>query len=217
MRSFLTCPGGVPPDIEERFTSTFTPKEQLYIKASMKGMFCVNLLMNTVARLRSGKRSPSGTRKPIAGQSRLASVSRGRAAPGKATEREDAPEDSRFPADLRYHREHMWVREDGTVGLTFYAQEQLGEIVFLEVRDPGSRIRAGEVLGSLESIKAVSDLHSPVCGTVAEVNGKALEAPELLNLDPYGAGWIARLELQDPAELEGLLSAAEYRDLVCGG
>lgn len=217
VKSLLTCPDGAPEDVERRFASTFTPKERLYIKASMKGMFCINLLMNTLSRWRRDARSVPGAERSSPGIPRAGKSSpEGREDAGAPLGGEVSGEDTRFPEDLRYHREHMWAREDGTVGLTYYAQEQLGEIVFLEVREAGTEVKAGEAMGTVESLKAVSDLPAPAGGTITDINIVVLEAPELINRDPYGEGWIARLELRDANELEGLLSAREYRELVCG-
>ncbi len=121
-----------------------------------------------------------------------------------------------FPEDLKYHKEHMWVRDDGTIGITDYAQEQLGEIVFIEVPDEGTAIEAGEPFGEIESRKSVSDLYAPVSGTIKEVNAEVVDAPEIINEDPYGKGWIAVVDMSDPSELDNLLTAAEYKELVAG-
>lgn len=121
-----------------------------------------------------------------------------------------------FPDDLKYHKEHMWVREDGTVGITFFAQDQLGEIVFLEVPDPGAEVEAGEAFGEIESRKSVSDLFAPVTGTIKEVNEEVVDAPEIINEDPYDKGWVAVIDMNDASELDNLLSAAEYQELVGG-
>lgn len=121
-----------------------------------------------------------------------------------------------FPEDLKYHKEHMWVRGDGTIGITFYAQDQLGEIVFIEVPEPGSDVEAGEGFGEIESRKSVSDLIAPVTGTIKEVNAEVQDAPEIINEDPYGKGWIAVIDVADAAEVEGLMTAAEYNELVSG-
>jgi len=121
-----------------------------------------------------------------------------------------------FPEDLKYHKEHMWVRSDGTVGITYFAQDQLGEIVFLEVPEAGSEVEAGEEFGEVESRKSVSDLYAPVSGTVKEVNSDVEDEPELINEDPYGKGWVAIIDMSDAGEMEGLLSAAEYKELVSG-
>lgn len=121
-----------------------------------------------------------------------------------------------FPEDLRYHKEHMWVRDDGTIGLTFYAQDQLGEIVFIEVPDAGASVEAGEAFGEIESRKSVSDLYAPVTGTIKEVNSDVLDAPETINEDPFGKGWVAIVDIADKGELGNLLTAAEYKELVAG-
>lgn len=121
-----------------------------------------------------------------------------------------------FPEDLKYHKEHMWVRGDGTVGISYFAQDQLGEIVFLEVPEAGSEVEAGGAFGEVESRKSVSDLYAPVSGTVKEVNSEVEDAPELINEDPYGKGWVAIIEMSDAGEMENLLSAAEYKELVSG-
>ena len=124
-----------------------------------------------------------------------------------------------IPAELRYSADHEWVRVDGTtvtIGITEYAQDALGDVVFVEMPDPGRSVAAGESFSEVESTKSVSDIYAPVTGSVAEVN-EALEAqPELLNSDPYGAGWICRIEINDPSELEGLMDADAYRTLTEG-
>ena len=121
-----------------------------------------------------------------------------------------------YPDDLKYHKEHAWVRQDGTVGITHYAQEQLGEIVFIEVPDAGAVVEAGEPFGEIESRKSVSDVYSPVSGKIKEVNSEVVDAPEIINEDPYGKGWVVKIDMSDPGDLEGLLSATEYKGLVEG-
>ena len=121
-----------------------------------------------------------------------------------------------YPEDLKYHKEHMWVRSDGTIGISDFAQEQLGEIVFIEVPDPGSDVEMGEAFGEIESRKSVSDLFSPVSGSISEINSDVIDAPEVINDDPYGSGWIAVIDMNDNSELENLLSAAEYQEFVSG-
>jgi glycine cleavage system H protein len=121
------------------------------------------------------------------------------------------------PPELRYTKEHEWVRvESGvaTVGITDHAQEQLGDLVYLELPKVGAAVRQFEKLGEIESVKAVSDLFSPVSGEVAERNEEAVKAPELVNQDPYGRGWLVRLSLSDAGEVDKLLTAAQYEKLV---
>lgn len=121
------------------------------------------------------------------------------------------------PADRRYTKEHEWVRLDGdlgTVGITDYAQDQLGDLVYLDVASPGTQVKQLEKLGEIESVKAVSDLYSPVSGEVVEVNQEAVDRPELVNQSPYEEGWLVRLRLADPAELDRLLTAEQYDELI---
>jgi len=121
------------------------------------------------------------------------------------------------PSDRRYTKEHEWVRvEDnvGTVGITDYAQDQLGDIVYLDLPSPGTPVKQFEKLGEIESVKAVSDLYSPVSGEVVEVNQEVMDRPELVNQSPYEEGWLVRLRLADPAEVDNLLTAAQYDELV---
>ena len=121
------------------------------------------------------------------------------------------------PSDLRYSKEHEWVRGEegvGIVGITDYAQDQLGDIVYLDMPKVGTQVQQFGKLGEIESVKAVSDLFSPVSGEVTGVNQGAGDAPERVNRDPYGAGWLVKLRLSEPAELEGLLSAKEYDELL---
>jgi glycine cleavage system H protein len=118
------------------------------------------------------------------------------------------------PDDLRYARTHEWARRDGElvrVGVTDYAQEQLGDIVFLELPEAGQAVTAGEPFGVVESVKAVDDLHAPVAGEVAEVNGEVLDQPEIVNEDPYGRGWVVAIRPSDAAELNTLMDGAAYR------
>ncbi len=122
-----------------------------------------------------------------------------------------------YPDNLRYTREHEWAKgEDGKVrmGITQFAAERLSDVVFVELPAPGTQIRQLEPFGVIESVKAVSDLYAPVSGTVTEVNPALTDHPELVNLDPYGQGWMLVVQLAHPAELEQLLSAEEYRGLV---
>ncbi|CAN5690093.1 glycine cleavage system protein GcvH [soil metagenome] len=118
------------------------------------------------------------------------------------------------PEDLQYTRSHEWVRTDGdtaTIGITEHAQEELGDVVFVELPDEGATIDAGESFGTVESVKAVSDLYAPVGGEVIEVNSSLEDAPEKINDDPYGEGWIVRLRTSEEADL---LSPEEYEKVV---
>ena len=121
------------------------------------------------------------------------------------------------PTDRRYTKEHEWVRvEDdlGTVGITDYAQDQLGDLVYLDLPSPGTQVKQLDKLGEIESVKAVSDLYSPVSGEVVEVNQGVNDRPELVNQSPYEEGWLVRLRLADPAELDSLLTAKQYDELI---
>jgi len=118
-----------------------------------------------------------------------------------------------FPINIRYTSEHEWIRVEGDeafVGITDYAQSELGEIVFVDVPSLGETIGQGEVFGSIEAVKTVSDLNMPVSGEVLEVNGALDAQPELVNNDPYGEGWIIRISVKDAAELDKLMDAAAY-------
>ena len=120
-----------------------------------------------------------------------------------------------YPVDLRYSKEHEWVRvEDSraTIGITSFAADELGDIVFVELPEGGSSLQQFQTFGVVESVKAVSDLFSPVSGEVVEVNEALRDAPELLNSDPFGEGWILKVELADAAELDVLMDAATYTD-----
>ena len=122
-----------------------------------------------------------------------------------------------IPADLRYTKEHEWVRVKGdvaTVGITAHAADQLGDIVFVELPAVGTSLRQLATFGVVESVKAVSDLFAPVGGEVVEVNEALASAPEVVNSDPYGAGWMLRIRLADPAQVDALLDPAAYEALV---
>jgi glycine cleavage system H protein len=122
-----------------------------------------------------------------------------------------------YPEDLKYHREHDWARIDGdeaTLGITWFAQDSLGELVHFEPPDAGASISRDSSYGEVESVKAVSDLISPLTGEVLEVNQKVVEAPETVNEDPYGEGWLVRIRLAEPGEADGLLDAAAYRQIL---
>ncbi len=122
-----------------------------------------------------------------------------------------------YPDDLRYHREHDWARvedDEATLGITWYAQDALGELVHYEPPDVGATIAADTPYGEVESVKAVSDVFAPLSGEVLEVNQKVVDAPETVNEDPYGEGWLVRIRLSDAAEAEALLDAAAYQAFV---
>jgi len=124
------------------------------------------------------------------------------------------------PTDLHYTKDHEWVRVDGdraTIGITAYAAEQLGDIVFVELPDVGRTLEQFAAFGVVESVKAVSDLYAPIAGAVAETNGALASKPELVNSDPYGEGWMLRLEVGDATQLEELLEPTAYDDLVAAG
>ena len=122
-----------------------------------------------------------------------------------------------FPEELRYTEEHEWIRLDGavgTVGITDYAQHELTDIVFVELPGPGTEVAHGKAFGTVEAIKAVSDLYSPLDGVVSEVNAELENNPEWVNEDPYGKGWMIRITVAQPSQTVKLLSATEYRELV---
>jgi len=121
------------------------------------------------------------------------------------------------PENLRYTKEHEWVRvegDTGTIGITFHAQKELGDIVYVDLPKPGAVIKQSTTIGSVESVKAVSDIYTPVSGEVVEVNGQLAESPEILNKDPYGSGWLVKIKLSEPDEAAKLLTAAEYQAYV---
>jgi glycine cleavage system H protein len=122
-----------------------------------------------------------------------------------------------FPAELRYSTEHEWVRVDGsraTVGITDFAQDALGDVVFVDLPEVGTTVAANGKCGDVESTKSVSAVYSPVGGTIVEVNGALADAPELVNDEPYGQGWMFVVEMEDPDQLTALLDAAGYQQLV---
>ncbi len=121
------------------------------------------------------------------------------------------------PRDLKYTKEHEWARIEGnrvTVGITHYAQEALGDVVFVELPGVGEKIIEGEGFGTVESVKSVSDLYAPVSGEVVEVNDNVLDSPETVNTDPYGAAWMIVVEIADPTEVDKLLSAEQYEEFL---
>lgn len=122
-----------------------------------------------------------------------------------------------YPEDLRYTKEHEWVREEGAealVGITHHAQEALGDIVYVDLPRVGARVEQGKSLGSVESVKAVSDIYSPVSGEVIAINESLSGAPEKLNADPHGEAWLVRVRLSAPAEILSLMTAADYQSYV---
>jgi glycine cleavage system H protein len=124
-----------------------------------------------------------------------------------------------IPDDLRYSTDHEWVRIDGDrlhIGITDYAQDALGDVVFVDIPEAGRTVTAGESFSEVESTKSVSDIYAPVAGVIVDVNADLADHPERLNDDPYGEGWIAVIEASDPSQVDALLDAAAYRALVEG-
>ena len=122
-----------------------------------------------------------------------------------------------YPADYRYTKEHEWVKVTegvGTIGITFHAQKELGDVVFVELPQPGAHFAASQTFGTVESVKAVSDLYCPVAGSVAEINTALADNPALVNEDPHGKAWLIKLKLDDPKAADGLLTAAQYEEFV---
>ena len=122
-----------------------------------------------------------------------------------------------FPADLKYTKDHEWIRVDGNVayvGITDYAQSELGEIVFVDITTEGEVVGKEEVFGTIEAVKTVSDLFMPVGGEVIEMNAELEDKPELVNEDVYGNGWLIKITISDPSELDELMSAAEYEQMI---
>jgi glycine cleavage system H protein len=125
--------------------------------------------------------------------------------------------DESYPDDLHYHREHDWVRMDGdeaVFGITWYAQDSLGEVVYFEPPDVGSSVTAGNPYGELESVKAVSDVIAPLGGEVVDVNAGVQDSPDAVNRDPYGEGWLIRVRLDDPSSVATLMDAGAYRSYL---
>jgi glycine cleavage system H protein len=122
-----------------------------------------------------------------------------------------------FPPNLRYTKEHEWIALDGTtatIGITEFAQQELGDIVYVDINTVGQKLDADAVFGSVEAVKTVSDLFLPVAGTITEVNPLLNDKPELVNTDPYGQGWMVKMTVADPAAIEALMDAAGYKSLV---
>lgn len=124
-----------------------------------------------------------------------------------------------IPDNLKYTNDHEWLRvegDEGVIGITEFAQKELGDIVFIEVETEGETLEPGEAFGTIEAVKTVSDLMMPVAGEVLEFNAELESNPEIVNKDPYGEGWIIRISISDPAELENLLDAGAYKELAEG-
>jgi glycine cleavage system H protein len=122
-----------------------------------------------------------------------------------------------YPENFRYTKEHEWVRvegDTGTIGITDHAQQELGDIVYVDLPKPGARVEQGKTIGSVESVKAVSDIYSPVTGEVIEINQTLADAPEKLNEDPHGEAWLVKIKLSAPGEFASLMSAAEYQAYI---
>ena len=121
------------------------------------------------------------------------------------------------PNDRKYTKEHEWVKKEGDVvliGITYHAQDALGDIVFIQLPDEGTDIAAGDAFGEIESVKAVSDLYSPIDGKVVKVHDELIDTPEIINSDPYGEGWMLKIEPADPASVDSLLDAGAYDEFV---
>ena len=122
-----------------------------------------------------------------------------------------------FPADLKYTKDHEWIKVDGdtgTIGITEYAQGELGDVVFVELPTVGTKIQQGKQFGTIEAVKTVSDLFAPVGGEVVEVNESLKDSPEIVNKDPYSGGWMVKVKIADTAELNALLDAPKYQEMV---
>jgi len=122
-----------------------------------------------------------------------------------------------YPSDLKYHKEHEWIRVDGdiaTVGISDFAQDQLGEVVYVDLPSAGDPITADETFGEIESVKSVSELYSPISGEIVEINDALADAPETVNADAYGDGWLIKVRMSDTSEADVLMSASEYESFV---
>ena len=122
-----------------------------------------------------------------------------------------------YPSDYRYTKEHEWIKvsgDTGTIGITDYAQHELGDVVFAELPAVGSKVTTGEVFGTIESVKAVSEIYAPVSGEVTEANAALSATPEIVNSDPHGAAWLIKIKLADPAEVAALMDATAYQAFV---
>lgn len=122
-----------------------------------------------------------------------------------------------YPDNLKYSTDHEWVRLEGniaTIGITDFAQHELGDIVFVDINTVGQHLAANEIFGTVEAVKTVSDLYTPIAGTIKEVNANLEGAPESVNSDPYGDGWMVKMEIDNPADVEALMDAAAYQEVV---
>jgi len=122
-----------------------------------------------------------------------------------------------FPEDLKYSKEHEWVRMSGniaTIGISDYAQDQLGEIVFVELPDEGEEFEKDDAFGVVESVKSVNDIYAPLSGRIVEINDPVVDSPEIMNEDPYAEGWLVKIEISDPKELGELMSAKDYEAYI---
>ena len=122
-----------------------------------------------------------------------------------------------YPENFRYTKEHEWVLvegDTGTIGITNHAQEELGDIVYVELPKPGAHFEQSSSFGSVESVKAVSDIYSPASGDVTEINAALADTPEKVNDDPYGEGWLIKLKLSNPSQVDGLMTAAQYTEYI---
>ncbi len=122
-----------------------------------------------------------------------------------------------YPSEYRYTKEHEWIKVDGesaTVGITHHAQDQLGDVVFVELPEVGAKLQANGSFGVVESVKAVSDIYAPISGDVSEINEALIDKPEILNSDPHGEGWLVRLKIFDKAEIDALMNAEQYTEYV---
>ena len=122
-----------------------------------------------------------------------------------------------YPSDYRYTKDHEWIKADGsagTIGITEYAQNELGDVVFVELPKVGTKLKSGAMFGTIESVKAVSEIYSPVAGEVSEVNGALADSPEQINSDPHGAAWLVKVKLDNPADLAGLMDAVAYQAYI---
>ena len=124
---------------------------------------------------------------------------------------------AKVPEELLYTKDHEWVKIDGdiaTMGITDYAQDELGDIVFFELRDAGDSVNEGDSLGTVEAVKAVSEIYAPISGIIEEINESLADSPEIVNSEPYEGGWIAKIKIDDEKEIETLLSVEEYKELI---